>query len=98
MQAELDTTTTAIPIRILGINETGQESGNAGIVVGNTIPWLQDTAAQNVWSDWKVTWRDVIILDDANNVAGIFNLTDHDLQDPAQYNALKALLLDVANP
>ena len=97
MQVELDTTATTLPIRILGVNETGQESGNSAIVVGNTIPWLQDTAAQNVWSDWKVTYRDVIILDDENRVAGIYNLTDHNLQNPADYNALKALLIQIAN-
>ena len=97
MQAELDTTTTAIPIRILGLNETGQESGNSAIVVGNTIPWLQDTAAQDVWSDWDVTYRDVIVLDDENNVAGVYNLTEHDLQNPAEYNELKTLLIGVAN-
>ena len=94
---ELDTTATTLPIRILGVNETGQESGNSAIVVGNTIPWLQDTAAQNVWSDWKVTYRDVIILDDENRVAGIYNLTDHNLHNPADYNARKALLIQIAN-
>lgn len=97
MQAELDTTATTIPIRILGVNETGQESGNAGIVVGNTIPWLQDTAAQDVWSDWQVTYRDVIILDGENKVAGVYNLTEHDLANAPEYNALKALLVEVAN-
>lgn len=97
MQAELDTIATAMPIRILGLNETGQESGNSAIVVDNTIPWLQDTAAQDVWSDWDVTYRDVIVLDDENKVAGVFNLTDHDLSNPAEYNALKAMLVGVAN-
>ena len=97
MQAELDTTATNIPVRILGVNATGQESGNSAIVVGNSIPWLQDLAAQNVWSDWSVTYRDVIVLDDENKVARIYNLTEHDLGNPVYYNQLKGLLVEVAN-
>jgi hypothetical protein len=97
MQGELSDVPTTLPIRILGINGIGQESGNSTIVAGRTIPWLQDTSAQDVWSDWKVTYRDVIVLDGDNKVAGIYNLTDHDLAVTANYDSLKALLVKVAN-
>jgi len=97
MQADLDTTTTGRPIRILGLNGIGQESGNPLIVAGNTIPWLQDTAAQDVWNRWKVTYRDVIVLHSENNVAGIYNLSDHNLALASNYEALKTLLIEVSN-
>jgi hypothetical protein len=97
MQAELDTITTNLPIHILGINAAGQESDNDLMVAGRTLPWLQDTQSQDVWTDWKVTWRDVIVLDSDNKVAGIYNLTDHNLATVANYDSLKALLIRVAN-
>jgi len=97
MQGELENTATGIPIRILGVNAVGQESDNDLIVAGRTLPWLQDTKSQDVWTDWKVTWRDVIVLDGDNNVAGIYNLTDHNLATAANYDSLKALLIKVAN-
>jgi hypothetical protein len=96
MQGELDAIDTARPIRLLGINEAGQESGNSVIVVGRTIPWLQDTESEDVWAKWKVTYRDVVVLDPENRVAGVYNLTEHDLNVPANYDSLKALLLRVA--
>lgn len=97
MQAELDTTATNLPIRILGVNAVGQESDNDLMVAGRTLPWLQDTPSQDVWTHWKVTWRDVIVLDGDNEVAGIYNLTDHNLGTAANYNGLKSLLISVAN-
>lgn len=63
---------------------------------GRTLPWLQDTQGQNVWEEWAVIWRDVVILDTQNNVRGIYNLTEHDLGIPANRAALKKMLLDAA--
>jgi hypothetical protein len=97
MQGELNTVTTTLPIRILGINAVGEEADNNLMVAGRTLPWLQDTKSQDVWTKWKVTWRDVIVLDGDNKVAGIYNLTDHNLQTQANYDSLKALLVKVAN-
>jgi hypothetical protein len=97
MQGELNATSTNLPIRILGLNAAGQESGNNAITAGRTLPWLQDTQSQDVWTRWKVTWRDVIVLDGDNTVAGIYNLTEHNLATAANYDSLKALLMKVAN-
>ena len=96
MQQELAGAGAPLEIRILGINEAGEEAGNATAVSGNTIPWLQDTAAQDVWEDWMVIWRDVIVLDGDNQVVAIYNLTNHDLGLQANYLALKNLLLQAA--
>jgi len=86
-----------VEIRILGVNGIGLESGNPTMVAGKTLPWLQDVESQDVWPDWKVVYRDVIVLDAGNRVAGIYNLTDHSLSVPANYTTLKNLLLEVAS-
>ena len=96
MQHDLDTVATARPIRILGINEAGQEAGNGEICQGRTIPWLQDLPRTNVWHAWHVTWRDVIILDAENHVFRVYNLTDYDLNVSANYTELRNILIQAA--
>jgi hypothetical protein len=96
MQAELDAAALPIPVRILGVNGIGHEAGNAENCAGRVLPWLQDVAAVNVWAVWAVTYRDVIVLDADNEVLFIDNLTGHDLQNPAHYEALKAALAAAA--
>lgn len=97
LQAELNAETTLRPVRILGINEAGQESGNATIVAGRVLPWLQDTVSVNVWQQWQVTYRDVIVLDAENKRITAFNVTNQDLSNADNYAALKAILLEAAN-
>ena len=86
-----------MPIQILGVNDVGYEVGNASITSGRKLPWLQATAMADVWEQWKPTYRDVVILDGDNKVVAIFNLSTNDLSNPANYEALKKLLLDAAN-
>lgn len=81
------------PVRILGVNGFGYESGNGTATAGRTLPWLQDTGTANVWTLWNVTYRDVVILDAENKVAGVYNLTSQDLANPDNYAALKAMIL-----
>ena len=96
MQGEIDAANPSTPVRIFGVNEAGEESGNAGMCEGRVLPWLQDTRQKNVWGAWRVTFRDVIILDTANNVLHIYNLTAHDLGHPSNYATLKTMLLAAA--
>ncbi len=62
------------------------------MVSGRTLPLLQDTASQNVWGRWTATWRDVMILNPENIHVDTYNLSDHDLANPAFYAELKARL------
>jgi hypothetical protein len=96
MQHELDTTTTARAIHLLGVNAAGEESGNSLISSGRTIPWLQDTPAVHVWTSWGVTYRDVVVLDRLNRVISVYNLTSHDLAEASNYAELRTILLDAA--
>lgn len=93
MQGELDAAQPDPPIQILGINNSGASSGAAQMCDGRDLPLLQDTAADNVWGSWGATWRDVVILNGCNEVVSVYNLTDHNLSNSANYDALKNLLL-----
>jgi hypothetical protein len=72
----------------------GGEAANAQMTAGRVLPWLQDTAAADVWGSWKVTFRDVVVLDASGKVRFVYNLTDHDLHLAANYQSLKAQLLN----
>lgn len=97
MQAEIDKIDTSLEIKLLGVNETGHESGNEENCRDRIIPWLQDTQDDDVWGSWDVTFRDVVILDDENVQVAVYNLTEYSLLDSANYDSLKTLLTDLAN-
>ena len=96
MQKEFDAMAVAPGIRILGINEVGQESQNDVNCEGRDIPWLQETMTELVWVPWDVTYRDVVIVDGTNRRLAAFNLTDKNLAVAANYEALKTLLLETS--
>lgn len=98
MQHEIDLAQPARPVHILGINQIGEERDNDLICQGRSIPWLQETADDPVWTPWGVTWRDVVILDPQNRRVSVYNLTQHDLSVPANYDSLKRMILDAAAP
>lgn len=98
MKAELDLTASPASIAIFGVNAPLQEAGNAQMCAGRVLPWLQDDAAHDVWGSWRADFRDVVILDPTGRVFAIYNLTTHDLGNPAYYAELRALLLDAATP
>jgi hypothetical protein len=83
-------------VDILGVNFPGAESGIPDMCLGRDLPLLQDTTEADVWGAWEVTYRDVFVLDAENRVVTIYNLTDHDLGQPANYEALKGILRQAA--
>lgn len=103
MQAEIDTLLDAAdgverPASILGITAVTDGSGNASVVIGRTIPWLQDSPTWTAWESWEITYRDVVILDGENRVIHVYNLTSHDLANASNYATLKNLILGAAAP
>ena len=95
MQKELDKDYLEAGISILGVNEVGY-SGSETIYEGRDLPWLLDTTEADWWGNWDVSLRDVVILDRDGDEAGVFNLTEHNLDNPDEYVTLKKLLLDIA--
>lgn len=96
LQAELRATNTDFNIEIAGVNDASKAAFNAVITSGRTIPWLQDTATDNVWTRWQVGYRDLRVLDSQNQLLAVYNLTEHNLSDPSNRAALTQLLLDAA--
>jgi hypothetical protein len=98
MQDEMAADGLPLEVQILGINPAGMESGNADMCNGRDLPWLQESAGVSVWTSWAVTYRDVVIVDAANEKVTAYNLTTNDLGVAANYAALKDLLRSAASP
>ena len=106
MQNELRSEYPDKPIQIIGVNEHGRESGNSLMTEGRTTPLLQDVDADNngvsdvTYDLWDVTYRDVKIINQQNELVGTVNLTPpagFDLSEQINYDALKQILADVAH-
>jgi hypothetical protein len=96
MQQELDAMGLDLEVQILGISEQGYPEGS--IMNGRDIPWLQDMAWADIWTEWAVVYRDVIILDDNNVEILRYNLTSNSLSTQANYDALLGTFEDAATP
>ena len=96
MQTELGSEQPELPIHLAAINEMGHETGNDAAFAVADLPFVQDDEIAAVWTNWAATWRDVQILDGDNHVVAIYNLTEHDLADEANYAELKAMLISTA--
>ena len=93
MQNELAIEEPGLAIQLLAINEDGFDSGLDTMSDEGDLPLLQDTDEASVWDDWDVTFRDVVILNSANEQVAVYNLTTHSLGVEDNYNELKALLI-----
>ena len=96
MQKELAREQSERPIQILGVNQVGREAGNAAMMAGRTLPWLQETEEADIWTAWGVVYRDVVVVGPDNRAVEVFNLTQKDLGEVENYAELKEHLLSVA--
>ena len=81
---------------MLHVNEYGYDAGIPDLAAVSDLPILQDDPTQLVWERWGVTWRDVYVLDGENRVYAVYNLSEHDLGDPANYAELYDLFVAAA--
>ena len=102
LQTDFDTNYPQLNIQILGINQISHQNANPTITAGRDIPWLQDEDADqdgssDVWlNSWPFAYRDVVIVDEANQVFDTFNVTTHNLAVADNYAALRQRFLDAA--
>ena len=96
LQAELDAAGPAVPIAIVGVNFTGAEAGTPAVTTNTDLPWLQDTVTESVWLLWGAGDKDIFILGSSNEEVALYNVGANDLGVPANFEALKQLLLDTA--
>lgn len=84
------------------MNEIRHEMGNPVVTEGRSLPWLQDVdanldnASDNFLTSWNFVYRDVVIVDENNEVVETYNLTQHNLANEANYNELKSKLVAAA--
>ena len=98
LQEDLETNYPDLGVEIVGINLAGRESGNTSITAGRDLPWLQDQDSDadgnsDVWHDWGAQLRDVMIVDDQNQLVETINLTLNDLAQSSNYDSLKAKIV-----
>ena len=55
-----------------------------------------DSAELLIWEQWGGDWRDVFILNKQNEIMEVYNLTEHNLNDPSNYIELKEKLIAAA--
>ena len=55
-----------------------------------------DSTELLIWEQWGGDWRDVFILNKQNEIMEIYNLTEHNLNDPNNYTELKEKLIAAA--
>ena len=80
MQAELNNDPSiSVNIEILAINQIGASSGISSISPTDILPVVEDDASLDIWNSWGGTWRDVLILNQQNEIYATYNLTQHNL-------------------
>ena len=75
------------------VNAQGYDAGIPDLILISTLPALQDDTTANVWTNWGVTYRDVYVVDENNEVSAVFNLSTYDLSQSANYQALYDLFV-----
>lgn len=88
-------------IQLLGVNAYGQDAANEPTTQGRELPWLQDVDANHdgrgdAAALWNPSYRHVYILDGDNVQVAAFDVDWNDLRQPANYGALRELLIDAA--
>ncbi len=93
LSQELQAAEPAVAIEILGINHASQSTYNFLIPSQGSLPWLQDTAEESVWTTWGAGVRDLWILNSQNRMVSVVNLTTLNLALESNRATLKQLLL-----
>ena len=97
MQEDLNTDYPELDIQILGVNAVGRESENASVTSGRDILWLQDDES-DIWTNWGVTRRDLVIVDADNVMVEAFNLSNpYSLQNANVYDTLKQKFINTVS-
>ena len=84
-------------VQFLAINAVGHSSGIEAATASVTLPLLEDTTSDDVWSAWNAEWRDLIILDGNLEEVKRINLTHYDLGESENYVTLQDDLQSLAD-
>lgn len=79
---------------MVGVNAIGYEGGNLGegsVTDGRIAPWVQDVDDDpdgdqiSVWANWKIAYRDILIVDGERHAVHVRNLSNLGLQNEANF-------------
>ena len=98
MQDELKQSHPELDITLLSINKIAAEAGIQHFTESHNLPMVQDDATLQVWNSWQGSWRDVYILNENNELVMVYNLTQNNLGNSSNYNALMSHFIDIATP
>ena len=93
MQNEISSEYPELPIKILSINQIGAENGIESFNETHALPMVNDNTNDEIWVQWESQWRDFYILNKQNELLEVYNLTQHNLNDPLNYQELKQKLI-----
>ena len=93
MQNEISSEYPDLPIKILSINQIGAENGIDSFNETHALPMVNDNTGDDIWVEWGSQWRDFYILNKQNELLEVYNLTQNNLNDPLNYDALKQKLI-----
>ena len=93
MKARLAAEHPELEVDIVAVNGAEYAASLEAVFADTTIPVVQDSDRVRVWRAWEADWRDVYVLDRENAVSAVYNLTDNDLADPANQDALVELFV-----
>jgi len=96
MQQEIENESMEMPVHLFCVNAPGTEGAIPEMVDGRMLPLLQDTVDEPVAELWHAHHFDLVVLDADNAVVTVINLGQNDLMDPANYAAMKRMLLDMS--
>jgi hypothetical protein len=103
LEQDVATNPALLEVRIVAVNMASD--ANVPLPAGYSLPMAQDLPEIGMWATWGIQWRDLILVNENNEAVGIpdiprntLNLSFFDLQVPQNYQALKEILLVLANP
>lgn len=83
-------------MEVLAINPADRVSYGPSVAAATTIPWLQDTAEEDVWERWGVTKDEFRIVGSDSQLVTVTNLGFMDLSQPENQALLRGWLLAAA--
>lgn len=96
MQQRFDALTPPAPIQIVVINEIGAEAGTSSVLMGRSLPFVQDSATARVWSTWGASRYQLWLVDGMGRRLEVLNLSSAPLTDPTNATQLQTRLLSLA--
>tara|TARA_B100000683_G_scaffold250002_1_gene264716 strand:- start:151 stop:831 length:681 start_codon:yes stop_codon:yes gene_type:complete len=81
--------------QFLAVNATAHEDAMEALAEQGSLPILQDEEDVDLWGQWQINYRDVVVVDANLKPIARINLTKNSLDDEPVYDALKSLIVDV---